>query len=313
MTWTKLTSSDAGAPSLKAAAGSLATVFRWALPLLGFSLVYGPTGNAAVFRATTGNRYYFHVNNTDAGTYGTSIVRGAQTATSATALGNAFPTTAQSNNNVSRWNAGDYANPTLATPYVFYSDGKFFYFLCQRAAGDVNSWALHFFGDVPTQYATTWATVIGVTDSQYPNAAIAGIVGYGYPSAETNIFWARGINTTTKPTRGNLYSVGGFCAVSNSPQTRAGYLNRIVRQKVGVHCSGQINTGMSPSNLAITARGWLPNLWNPIHSSWTGSPASLDTFTDTAYNPAATFCWYAHTSSAGFIIEESDTWTKPTS
>lgn len=311
MTWLKITSDDPGAPALLPVNGSLPNVFRWALPQLGFDLEFGPTGNAAVFRASTGNRFRLHINSTDVATYGSVIVRGAETATSATALGSPFPTTSQHPNTQARWNAADIYSGTTPNDYVFYSTGKFVVFLIKLSMSDPDSWTFNYFGDIPTKYAGGWATVISTIGSQYQTNYPLADSALAYPGPSEYIFWARGINATTKSTKGSRYGTGGICAVSNTPATRAGYMNRLQRQKIGINCSGSA-TGSPNSNFALACRGWLPNIWSPFHSSWAGSPATLDTFTDTAYNPSAVFKWYGYNTSAGFIIEETDTWQAPT-
>ena len=57
-------------------------------------------------------------------------------------------------------------------------------------------------------------------------------------------------------------------------------------------------------------RGWLPNMWNPIHTG-TGTLSDQDTFTDTSYNASAVFRAFTYSSSYVIIMEETDTWTLP--
>ena len=314
MTWLKISSSDSGAPSLLGVNSSLVNVFRWAVPQLGFAVEFGPAGTAAVFRAATGNRFRFCVQNNNATTTGTSRVRGAETATSATAWASLFPTTVQASDANSTWVAGDDGQPTLPCDYVFYGNSVFFYFLCQRTAGDNNSWALNFFGDAPTEYVSTYATVMSVQQSSYPSSGILQDSFATGGSGGSYIFMCRNITGSIKSTSCSLYGgqSGTFCGISHTQPVRGGYLNYLLRHKVGINCSGK--TGVwdgTPTTLAIPQRCWLPNLWNPTHTQNTGSVASLDTFTDTTYNAAASFRYYAHSSNAGFIIEETDTWSIP--
>ena len=81
-----------------------------------------------------------------------------------------------------------------------------------------------------------------------------------------------------------------------------------VREKVGVHCTGSNTT--TPNTLAVNKRGWVPNLWNPLHSG-IGLVTSDDTFTDTGYSPSALFNIAPASTTVAVIIETTDTWSLP--
>lgn len=306
MTWTVLTSLDSGAPALTAVNGALANVFRWALPQLGFAIEYGAAGNATVFRAATGNRQRFCLNN-NAGSAGSSLVRGALGATSATAWTNVFPTTGQVSNADSRWPAGYAYNSSFALPYIIAGNGVFFYFITLGGVySDSPSYCqVNFFGDVPTDYGTGWETVISMSGTV--NNGLEQVSSVPYPFA-AGVYWARRIDGGTLSTVGNIsIPYNYFGATAGTPAARAGYLNRLMREKVFLNCTG-VASG-SPGTFSVMQRGWLPNLWAPIHN---GNAAMVtgDTFTDSVYNNSATFLWLSSMSSYGFILETSDTWSK---
>lgn len=305
MTWTKLSSTDSGAPQLLGVNGSLTNVFRWALPQLGWAIEYGASGNAAVFRAASGNRHRFCINNNN-GASGIAIVRGALAASGATTWTNTFPTTTQCSNEYSCWPCGHYDGVTPAEWFI-YGNETFFYFIY---VADMNNNYLNFFGDLPSYYNTGWETAISVSASyNYASAITAfpiynGVVGYN------GLHWARRIDGVTLSTLGSLHgAINSFCYTHNAPPTRGGYLNRVMRQKIGLTCNG--SNSDTVGSLGIIARGWLPNLWNPMHTSNT-TLSARDTFTDSVYNPSAIFRWYSFNGNTyGFIIEETDTWSKP--
>lgn len=311
MAWIKLANTSSGAPALTATNGSLTAVLRWALPQLGWAIEYGPTGNAAVFRAAVGNRHRFCINN-NAGANATALVRGALGATSATAWTNVFPTTTQQSNGNSVWPCGYQPDPSVQVPYVIYGNDRFFYFiqLGGYTSTDTGSAFLNFFGDVPSDYSTGWETVISMLGSGGVPSNILLNPVYSYQQPSDGIYWARRIDGVTLSTQGNLLgwqqSIGN---VLGTPLTRAGYLNRLYRSKMAVSCGGTATA--TPGSLGIMQRGWLPNFWSPVASGNT-TMAVGDTFTDSVYNPSASFIWYGYSNNAyGFIIEETDTWSKP--
>ena len=312
MTWIKLTHLDVGAPSLNPVNGALTAIFRWALPQAGWAIEFGPTGNAAVFRASVGNRHRFCINN-NAGASEIALVRGAETATSATAWARLFPTAAQVTNASSVWQCG-HASNVGGTPWVIYLNETFFYFLVNQIAwAGQPYWELHAFGDVPSNYGTGYETLMTVrttTDSTSPYIISSTMTGTAVGSNITH-YWCRGINGVTKSTLGAWAGTANQISyAAGMPVTRTGYLNRLLRQKIGINCNGATNT--TATAFAIPYRGWAPNLWNPLHSNNVGAMADQDTFIDTVYNPAASFRWYGYSGGTyGFIIEETDTWSIP--
>lgn len=307
MTWTVLTNLSSGAPQLKAANGSLTAVFRWALPLLGWIIEYGPSGNAAVFRATVGNQRRFCINN-NAGSGGSALVRGALSASSATSWSNVFPTTGQIANTESRWPAGLALDVNFELPYIIAGNEVFFYFITLGGTYiHTSDYAnLNFFGDVPTDYGTGWETVISMSGAS--GNSLEQVSSAPYPSA-AGVYWARRIDGSTLSTVGNISIPSNYLgATTGTPAARAGYLNRLMRQKLFLNCTG-VASG-SPGTFSLMQRGWLPNLWAPVHNGNT-TMVTGDTFTDSVYNNSATFLWLSSMASNGFILETTDTWSKP--
>ena len=313
MAWTKLSSTDVGAPSALSVNGSLNNILRWALPLLGWAVEYGPTGNASVFRAAAGNRHRLNVRHESSITGDAAIayVRGAHTATSATAIGTPFPTVAQVANANATWRCGTIGDPATAVPWFIYGNDRFFYlFMWDVSYG----WDVTYFGDVPSDYATGYETVVCVRNVGGPNGSQGmGAAGFCYPAYNGCDFWARGINATTVSVQGarNFSAAGSPPGrIPNCPAVRGGYQNRVIREKIAVSDFGSTTT--TAGVLAINKRGWLPNLWNPVHDGGvSGTLVDGDTFTDSVYNPAATFRIFDAPSYGSLIMEETDTWVKP--
>lgn len=312
MAWTKLTPASPGAPAgVRAANGSLNDLLRWALPALGWSVEYGPTGNASVFRANAGtNRLRLHVRHESSvsGSIGLAYVRGCHTATSATAIGQPFPTASQVANNSSNWCVGDTGNPTVDRRFVIYGNDRFFILLIDTA----NGWEISYFGEVPSTYPTIYDTIIAVRGNVSPDIpTLMQNPIYAYVQPDYIHYYARGINGTTISTLANrIGSANGSASsqISQMPTFRGGFQNRILREKIALGCSGATNGSIAA--LCMLKRSWIPNLYALQCNGITGIN-DLDTFTDTVYNPAATFIIYKSYSHA-IVIEETDTWHIPT-
>lgn len=311
MAWTKISSTDSGAPQALSVNGSLNNILRWALPQLGWAVEYGPSGNASVFRAAAGNRLRLHVHHDSSvsGNAALAYVRGAHTATSATSIGSPFPDATQAPNASSNWRCGTVGDPATAASWVIYGNDRFFIYLCYDGG---YKWDMVYFGDVPSEYATGYETIVTVRGNTSPYGSFGmGAPGYAYPYFDYCHFWARGINATTVSTMGaRNFSAAGYALgrIPSTPVMRGGYQNRLMREKVAISDYGSTNTTFGV--LGINRRGWVPNLWNPIHSGIGGSVAGQDTFTDTAYNPSAIFRVFDSNSGVA-IIEETDTWSRP--
>jgi len=309
MAWSVYDETSPGMPNLLSVNGSGTTLLRTVLPLLGWAVEYGPTGNAAVFRAAAGNRHRLQVRHESSlsGDAALGMVRGAHTATSATAVGSPFPNATQAPNNQATWKFGIPGDPSTPARWKIAGDDRFFHFFSHDPS---YGWDWQYFGDVPSDYSTGYETVCS---SRYSSGSPYGSTGLGetlypYPQA-MNLAWARGINGTTISTYGckdgRQHPPG---RVGNTPAMRGGYQNRVMREKIGVTCIGSSST--TPNVLGLIRRGWLPNVWAPIHSQ-IGGVSDGDTFTDSAYDPAANFLVVDSPSYGSLILETTDTWVKP--
>ena len=309
MPYIVLDENSSGATSLLSVNGSLNTLFRWALPQLGWAVEFGPTGNDSVFRAATGNRRRLHVrhNSSVSSDAGLAYVRGAHTATSATAVGTPFPTAAQVPNTFSNWRVGVEGDPSTPCRFVIAGNETFFHYFCGSPS---YGWEWHYFGDVPSDYATTYETIIAVRNSNTPYSSNCfGATGNPYPYPDGVNYWARGINAITVSTKGCRDLQGSPVGrITGCPPMRGGYQNRVLRQRIALH---DIGAATDTANvLSIPRRGWLPNVWSPLHYGL-GGLSDGDTFTDSAYNPAAQFRVFDSPSYGTLILETTDTWSKP--
>lgn len=321
MTWIVLTNASSGATRNSGTNGDLCTLLDWALPQAGWAIEY-TAANARVYRAASGNRHRLNVRHDSAisGAAQRAFVRGCEGASSATAITDPFPLAAQIVDANSNWLVSTTAS-TVDRPFRIYLDETRFYYFSQITSVN-DEWSMGFFGDVDPEYGTDpWSTVC--IQRNVANNTTVTSNGIGLPAssafstgAASSVFWARDITGATKSSRGALkISVDGANAMGQVPTgnaARAGYQNKIYRENVGV--TDFASTTTTPSSLALISRGWMPNLWNPLHLG-RGSVTDVDTFTDTAYNPSATFrllsCSAAVNTGPCCIIEETDTWSPP--
>ena len=313
-----LTEASSGAPALSGTNGALVAVLDWALVQKGCAIEY--TGsNARVYRPGAGNRHRLYVAHDSAisGDARLATVRGCENASSVTSLTDPFPTVAQKANNLSTVCVSTLTT-SAARPYRIIMTDRFL--LLATCCGGVNTqlWDLFMFGDLyGADPADTYATVCHIGDSNTNSTT----TGRGMAGAVCSVpapgktFFARSIDTTQKSTYGccagqvNSSTASTFCANgAQSPAMRAGYNGRIVREKVGVHCTGANTT--TPNTIAVNKRGWVPNLWNPLHSG-IGTVTSDDTFADTAYSASASFLIAPASTAIAAILETTDTWSVP--
>lgn len=309
MAWTVYDETSPGMPNLVAANGSLNNLLRTVLPLLGWAVEFGPTGNASVFRAAAGNRHRLNVRHDSAvsGSASLAYVRAAHTATSATAIGSPVPTATQVSNANSNWKAGIEDDPVTPARWCIAGNDRFFHYLCHSPS---YGWEWQFFGDVPSDYATGYETIVRVRNTNSPHGHNGmGATAQPYPYYNNNDFWLRGINGTTVATGGCHDGFGAPVGrMAGAPALRGGYQNRILREKIALHDVGSVTA--TAGVLQIPKRGWLPNVWNPQHNGM-GGTADGDTFTDSVYNPAASFKLFDSPSYGTMILETTDTWSKP--
>lgn len=320
-----LRSTDVGAPTLSGTNGTLCTVLDWALvAIAGWAIEYTAT-NHRVYRAATGNRRRLYVGHDSAvsGDARLATVRGAENASAAAvaSLTDAFPTTAQVANASSSVLCST-ATGSTARAYKIIVTPTFVAMAINCGGTNQSNWELWGFGDLAgADSADVYATIMHIGN----NAATTATSARGMSSCGTHVVssWAfsackvwlcRNIDGSQKSVSGGFVLPAGttptsFCSVSGAGDMRAGYGNRILREKVAVTCSGS-NLASTVSAMNQYKRGWVPNLWNPVHTN-IGSVSSDDSFGDTAYNASAVFEIVPATTAICAILEMSDTWSAP--
>ena len=313
-----LTNDSPGAPTLNGVNGSLCAVLDWALAAKSWAIEYTAT-NERVYRPPSGNRFRLFVSHNSAisGDARLATVRGCENATAATPAGlvDPFPTVAQVANVSST--IGVSATPSsVARGYRIVVSDRFLLLATDPYGAGTSMWDLFLFGDVAaTESADTYATIchVGNNSASIPtdSRGMGGALASGMAAAKT--FWCRSIDATVKSSRGCLSgsttgSVAAFCTVAGAPAMRGGYLGRVNREKVAATCIG--SSGTTTGAPAILRRGWVPNLWNPLHSN-IGGVTSADEFTDSAYAVGSKFVIAPASAAVACIIETTDTWSAP--
>lgn len=309
-----LTNASSGAPALSGTNGALNAVLDWALPQKGWAIEYTGT-NARVYRAAAGNRHRLYVahNSSVSGVATLATVRGCENASSVSDLVDPFPTVAQQANGSSSVAVSSAAS-ALARPYIIVLTDRFLLMAIATTGANNAGWDLFLFGDLAADPADTYATIclVGTTSSTAATArSMANVMAGGLTA--TKVYWCRSIDGATKSTTGCLNGPSAtpntsFCSVAGSPVMRAGYGNRIVREKVAATCMGA--AAGSAGALAMYKRGWVPNLWNPIHIG-IDTITSDDVFTDSAYDVDSLFVIAPASTGVACIVEISDTWAPP--
>lgn len=315
MSLTVLTNASSGAPRNSGTNGDLCALLDWALVQEGWAIEYTAT-NARVYRPASGNRLRLHVRHDSAvsGAAQRALVRGCESASSATSITDTFPLAAQVVDANSNWLISTVAS-TTDRPFIILVTPTWMAYLSQ-AGGVANEWTIGWFGDLPAEYSgDTWNTAIlvrGQANNTVSSGGIAAGAGTNLAGSTLGLYWARDITGATKSSVGMLCaSATALGAMQGGVAARAGYLNAVYREPIGVSDFASGTT--APSTLALIKRGWLPQLWNPLHLG-RGSLSDTDTFTDTAYDPTASFRALSSGAGAGvafIIVEETDTWSPP--
>jgi len=288
MSFIHVTSATAGAPVLNPVNGALCSVLDWALPQAGWEILYS-SGFARVYRSQNGRCLHVNHNSAVSGDARRATVRGAASASSATALVNPYPTQEQCGNDMSSWRI-DTTTSTGGRTYDIVADSNFLILAIQQGSRQAE---VYFFGEVITDLPDAGACVIHVSStSSVTNTAQQGIRG-AFSSAtfvaasqsSINIYWQGNVDGSKNSTVGFLFGPG--FGMSGAVQARGGYEQRVFREPVVVADYGQEGPTTIPP-LGIPKRGILPNLWSALHGS-NGSMAPADTFGDSAYDPAARF------------------------
>ena len=315
-----LTQASPGAPTLRGQNDSLCAVLDWALPQKGWAIEYTAT-NARVYRPGVGNRRRLFVAHDSAlsGDSRGALIRGCEEASAATPAGlvNIFPTTTQYANNLSNIKVSNSLDATPRAYRIILTD-TFLLFSASCSNFNISEWDFFFFGDLyGTEPGDVWATAIHVGGASMDTAmsyrTMSSCLSPVFPSSIAKTFLCRNIDGSALSSVACLggsapASIGSLMNSSNTVAMRAGYGNRIIREKVCVRDFG----GNAPAvgGMQVFQRGWIPNFWNPIHST-IGSVTSDDTHTDSAYAEGSLFTLIPAHSSVAFIMEVSDTWSPP--
>lgn len=335
-----LTDQSVGAPALTGQYGSLCTVLDWALVQRSWAIEY-TAANIRVYRPGAGNRFRLYVNHSSSNNMPADArypeVRAAEGASAASFAGliNPFPnilqrtpSSALNQTPLCTWTVSQAASAVARPYYIALTDRWVRIWInanattAQGLSFASSGWEVtYFFGDVEKAYSEdAYNTCITVDYSVTSSSSNSGnLLYFGSPSFNSGYgtFWARDITGTILSTYGCLNRDGN---TSGAPSVRAGYQNKIVHTKLGLHCTGlgfnltsQNTTTSGPTG--IMNRGWLPNHWALVHTGG-GSESSNDTFLNSAYNASASFRIFKNTYSTApnhkyLVIEETDTWSVP--
>ncbi len=292
--------------------GDLVGILDVVLVAAGWAISF-TSGTDRVYRPASGNRFVLAVRDAAAvsGAANFATVRGAESASAVTTYTDPFQTVAQLSDANSNWiksstvnttarNFDIYASPTWVIMFVNFSSTS-------------NTWDSFFWGDVAPgisgdSYNTINITRINQTIS--PLGMGSAIMTSGQCSQR--FVWTRSYDGATKSVYGAIVTpVGaGIGNMAAFPAAKAGPTSGIERAKIMLADSGNAVTVANSSTKGLPIRGYLPNLWMPLHVG-PGTVNSRDTFTDTAYNAASTFKCFVLSGSVWIIMEETDTWAAP--
>lgn len=294
--------------------GDLVGILDVGLLLNGWSIEF-TSGNARVYRPGSGNRFRFHFNDAAAssGDARLCIFRGAESATTATALTDPFPTVAEIADGSSNMIKSSTANTTARNFDLFV--GTTWFMLFVNYNGSTNNWDVILGGDCsPNLSGDTYNTISAVR-----NSAVATSNGNVWSSGSNTsvgnapLHWSRSFDATVKSTTAGFVNLGSTLGViSGTPTAQSGPSTGIDMEKAAVLDTGSTTTTAS-NTLAIPKRGYFPNLWLGQHGG-RGAVNSRDTFTNSTYNASAAFqifCVGNASSSAWIIVETTDTWSIP--
>ena len=313
-----LTEASVGAPALSGTNGALCALLDWALPQKNWAIEHA-TGHARVYRPGVGSRHRLFValDSAMSGRVGLVTIRGAEQATGATMaqLVDPFPTEAQLSDGLSSFQVSNSAGASsVPRPWRMVLSETFLVLAVGTSSSSSDGWDLLLFGDAAGREAGdafgTFIHVGGVLQSNAGSRAMHGALS-PYPIA-AKTFWCRSIDGAIKSSRGCMVGSGAapsaFMSATGLPPMRVGYGGRINRELVAASCIGSSTTVAGVS--AVHRRGWVPNVWNPLHTGLGTVTADYE-FTDTQYAAGSVFCVIPASVSIAAIIEASDTWSPP--
>lgn len=311
-----LTEASVGAPALSSTNGALCALLDWALPQKNWAIEHA-TGHARVYRPGVGNRHRLFVAHDSAisGSAGLATVRGAEHAEGASMaqLVDPFPAEAQLSNAFSSFMVSNTVS-SAQRPWRMVLSETFMVLAVSTLSQATAGWDLFLFGDVAGGEAgDVFGTIIhvgGVSTATAGARAMNSALSPHPLAAKT--YWCRSIDGAIKSSRGCLVGSGGtpgaFASVTGLPPMRMGYGGRINRELLAVSCIGSSTTAAGVS--AVHRRGWVPNVWNPVHTGL-GTVTAADEFTDTRYAAGSVFRVIPASAATAVIIEVSDTWSPP--
>lgn len=311
-----LTEASSGAPRNSGTNADLCTLLDWALVSgavnAGWAINQTAT-NARVYKPPAGNRFCLYVNHDSAvsGAAQLATVRGCESATAASEAGlvNPFPTIAEVAATSSNWLVSTAASTTSRNFDIYASDRMVIYI--SNAGGATNSWQFHAWGDFTSTLAgDVYNTFCTVRNSVATTVLVDSICNNAL-SGSLRMWICRSYDGTVKSVTGLVWVTGGTSLGANSTAAAAllGATALIDRTKCEIGDTGATTSTFSTTK-GLPSRGWIPNLWTPVHSG-PGTVNTRDTFTDTAYNGSATFRAFVSTSSSFLIVEETNTWSAP--
>lgn len=313
-----LTEASVGAPALSGTNGALCALLDWALPQKNWAIEHA-AGHARVYRPGVGNRHRLFVahDSVISGSAGLATVRGAEHAEGASMaqLVDPFPTEAQLSNAFSSFMVSNTVSSTQR-PWRMVLSETFMVLAVSSLSLATTGWDLFLFGDVAGGEAgDVFGTIIHVgANNAISNASLRGMGGSTAAApAALKTYWCRSIDGAVRSSRGNLIASttsgsAGFMSASGLTVMLGGYGGRINREPIAASCIGSITTTAGAS--AMHRRGWVPNVWNPLHTGL-GAVTADDEFTDTRYAAGSVFRVIPASSAIAAIIEASDTWSPP--
>lgn len=291
---------SAGAPDLTGQAGSFIAVMDHCLVAgCGWTKEFSGT-NLATYRAPTGNRFRFAVDDTGAQS---AVIRGLEVATEAGVLDAAgsqlFPTTGQAAAGLYHYKSS--VASATARPWAFFSNGSAFYFL-SSATGALGNFTGMFFGDTPSFKAgdTSNTSIAGATLANQSGQGLIA-VSIAANASSAGHYLAR-----------SHTQVAGAVACGKSYEAQRAYGTTSMGAG-GVNYPAPITGGMELSacyanEVSIGIRARFPGLWNPLHPT-AQLPSTGDTFSGSGLLAGKTFEVFKMYADAGcLVMETSDTW-----